>query len=238
MIFYFIRHGDPVYEPDSLTPLGIRQAEALAKRLSRFELDEIFVSSSNRAVQTATPTCNMLHKEMKILDWCNEKYAWNDFAYTDEKGNASWTFQKPEIRKLFVSNEISQLGKAWYKHTRFAEKNFEHGVKRVEMECDALLATLGYEHNRENNTYFCVNKNHKRVALFAHQGFGMIFLSSLLDIPYPTFCTHFDLGHSSMTVIEFAPEKGTVIPTAIQLGNDSHIYSDGLPTKHQNKFYV
>ena len=33
MLFFYVRHGDPVYDPDQLTPLGRRQAEALAKRL-------------------------------------------------------------------------------------------------------------------------------------------------------------------------------------------------------------
>jgi len=29
MILFYVRHGDPIYDPDSLTPLGKRQAEAL-----------------------------------------------------------------------------------------------------------------------------------------------------------------------------------------------------------------
>ena len=56
MLLFYIRHGDPIYMPDSLTPLGKRQAEAVAKRLSRYGLDKIFVSSSTRAIQTAEPT--------------------------------------------------------------------------------------------------------------------------------------------------------------------------------------
>ena len=75
MIFYYVRHGDPIYNPDSLTPLGELQADALAKRFSRYGVDEIFASSSNRARLTAEPTCKLLNKEMKILDWCNESYA-------------------------------------------------------------------------------------------------------------------------------------------------------------------
>ena len=31
MVFYYIRHGDPIYDPDSLTEHGHKQAEALAK---------------------------------------------------------------------------------------------------------------------------------------------------------------------------------------------------------------
>ena len=31
MLLYYIRHGDPVYNPDSLTSLGEEQAKAVAK---------------------------------------------------------------------------------------------------------------------------------------------------------------------------------------------------------------
>lgn len=41
MILYYIRHGDPIYVPDSLTPLGVEQANALAKRFQVLGLDEI-----------------------------------------------------------------------------------------------------------------------------------------------------------------------------------------------------
>ncbi len=34
MLLFYIQHGDPVYDPDSLTPLGFRQAETVAKRLA------------------------------------------------------------------------------------------------------------------------------------------------------------------------------------------------------------
>ena len=41
MILYYVRHGDPIYNPDSLTPLGQRQAEAVGKRLALYGIDEV-----------------------------------------------------------------------------------------------------------------------------------------------------------------------------------------------------
>ena len=32
MLFFYVRHGDPIYNPDSLTPLGHEQARALGDR--------------------------------------------------------------------------------------------------------------------------------------------------------------------------------------------------------------
>ena len=80
MLFYYIRHGDPIYDPNSLTVLGEKQAEALAKRLSVYGLDRIYSSPSNRAVQTAKPTCDLVKKEMELLDFADEKYAFQDFS--------------------------------------------------------------------------------------------------------------------------------------------------------------
>ena len=75
MILYLIRHGDPIYEPDSLTPLGHEQAKALAKRFTVYGLDEIYCSTSNRAKLTAQPTCELLGKEMTLVDWANVGHA-------------------------------------------------------------------------------------------------------------------------------------------------------------------
>ena len=58
MILFYVRHGDPIYNPDQLTPLGHRQAESVAKRLALFGIDEIYASTSTRAMQTAQPTCS------------------------------------------------------------------------------------------------------------------------------------------------------------------------------------
>ena len=41
MLLFYVRHGDPIYEPDQLTPLGEQQAEAVARRLALFGVDEI-----------------------------------------------------------------------------------------------------------------------------------------------------------------------------------------------------
>ena len=65
----------------------------------------------------------------------------------------------------------------------------------------------------------------------------MAFLSCVLDIPYPQFSTHFDMGHSGMTVLEFPEKPGWSIPRALQISNDSHLYESGLPTHYQNRLF-
>ena len=43
MLLFFIRHGDPNYFPDQLTPLGHRQAEAVARAVQSMQrvMDEL-----------------------------------------------------------------------------------------------------------------------------------------------------------------------------------------------------
>lgn len=236
MILFYIRHGDPIYKPDSLTPLGERQAEALAKRLALYGVDEIYSSTSERARLTAMPTCELLKKEPILLEFAKESYAYRDLTVVRNE-NRTWLFSDRETRRLFASAEVRAMGDRWYEHDELNDPRYREGIERIYRETDAFLASLGYEHERYTGRYQAVGHNEKRIALFAHQGFGLAFLSCLLDIPYPQFCTHFDMGHSGMTVIEFRNEDGISIPRVCTLSNDSHLYREGLPTKYQNRLY-
>ena len=219
MILYYIRHGDPIYSPDSLTPLGHRQAEAVAKRLAVYGLDTIYASTSNRAKLTAQPTCELLKKEAELVDFANERYTWEQLTVKTESGRM-WLFCHPETIKLLHSAEVRALGDRWYDHPALKEHDFETGITRVYDETDAFFASLGYEHIRYTGQYRVRQSNDQRIALFAHQGFGLAFLSCLLDIPFPQFCRHFDMCHSGMTVIEFEEKDGLTIPKILTLSSD------------------
>jgi len=235
MLFYYIRHGEPIYEPDSLTPHGELEAQALSERLCRSGLDRIFASTSNRAIMTAEPTCRGLHMEPTLLDFANEHYAWLDFTVPNEDGiGRRWVFQSERARALFASEEIRALGDRWYTHPFFRDENFEKGIGRVYDEADRFFESLGYSHGRYTGKYKVTEQNCDRVALFAHQGFGLIFLSCLLDIPYPQFCTHFDMCHSGLTLIDFSPEPSGeyCIPRVMTLSSEAHLFAKGIPSNY------
>lgn len=237
MLLFYVRHGDPIYDPDSLTPLGKRQAEACAKRLSRYGVDKIYASTSTRAIETSQPTCEILKKQAELLDFCNEGHAWRDFTVEGEDGKKDWSFRDKNTEALFLSPEVRALGDKWYEHKAFEKYNFKAGLDRVYNESDKLFAAWGYEHERYTGRYKCVSPTDERIALFAHQGFGIVFLSCLLDIPFPMFSTHFDIMHSGITVIEFKNVDGYCTPKILTLSSDSHIYAEGLPTKYNNRIY-
>lgn len=238
MIFYYVRHGDPIYDPDSLTEKGKAQVKALAKRFARLGLDEIYCSTSNRAIKTAEPTCKILNKNMTVLDWTNEGYTWEDFSVKYDGNTKRWCYQYPKYLNMFNASSILCLGNEWYNAPCFKEDFFRRGVERINKNVDELFESLGFKHERENNRYKVVKKGEKRVALFAHEGTGLAVLSSVLDIPYPIIATRFALGHSMVTVIEFDESEEYAIPKILQWSNDSHLYKEDILSGYNNGIEV
>lgn len=235
MLLFYVRHGHPTYNPDCLTEAGFKEAEALVCRMKRIKPDKIFASTSTRAIQTAEPTAKYLGKEITLLDWCNEGHAWKDFHVSVEKEDGdtlhTWCFGYRPIRELFASKEMRDLGEKWYTHPAVEKYNFGKGVNRVQNETYAFLEELGYRHTE--NGYEAIRPNNDRIALFAHQGFGMAFLSAVLDIPYNQIASHFDMTFTGITVIDFGGE-GKVIPRMLQLSNDSHLFASDMETIYNN----
>jgi probable phosphoglycerate mutase len=238
MIFYYVRHGDPIYNPDSLTDLGHKQAEALSKRFQLYGLDEIYSSTSIRAQMTAQPTCKALKKEKILLDWAHENVAWERFTVDNGEGGRTWVWHSPEYREKLNDPSVRALGFEWYKHPHFKDYDFGNGIKIVDKNVDLFFEQLGFKHDRENSCYKVIKKNSKRVALFAHEGFGKAFLSSVLDIPYPWLSTHLDIGHSGVTVLHFDETAKKTYPRVLQWSNDSHLYKENILTGYHNTFDI
>lgn len=241
MLLFYIRHGDPIYTPDKLTPLGHRQAEAVAHRLALYGIDKVFSSDSVRAMQTAQPTCELLHLKKTILPEFHETIAYKEMKVKEtsvEPNYYTWPWGHVKLRSLFLSREVRNLGDNWYTHPEVLKiRNFKPAVDRIADAADAWLASLGYTHDRDAARYTVTSENpDERIALFAHEGVGKILLSHILDIPYPLYAPHFDLQHSGMTVIEFFMGRdGLAHARTLTHSNDSHLYRDGLPLDYQHR---
>ncbi len=230
MFLVYVRHGDPIYNPDSITPLGERQAEALARRIARFGIDEIYSSPFKRAQMTARPTAELCKKEVIISDIFSEGRIYHNFACPNDNGVESWFWNNTRIKELMTSDEVVRMGGDWYKHPELAQ--FEKAIVQAYDELDAFLLEQGYEHIRGTGKYKIVKPSDKRIAIFAHHGYGLAFLSCLFDIPYPRVYMHFDIRTAGVTAIHFKNSKdGYCTPVLTTLSNDAHLYAENLPTK-------
>lgn len=229
MILFYIRHGEPIYNPDQLTPEGHKQAEALGKRLATLGITRIFSSTSNRAIQTAEPLSRLTGIEIELEDFAHESHAHKEFSAANESGSMVWVNGLERFRKNFARPDIKNDPK-WYERPEFEGQNFKAGVERVNRETDAFMEKLGYKHDRENGIYIQGSPKDERVALFAHAGFGHVFMSSLLDIPYPTIANEFQMGLTGVTAVIFKEMYGFCVPSVHMYSGDGHLYKEGLPT--------
>lgn len=228
MILYYVRHGFPTYQPDELIPLGKRQAEAAGRRLGGLGLSAVYSSSHVRAMQTAQPTAELSRLPVIPLEFCREDKAWQEMVRASD-GKKHWLYSDPEAKALFRDPAVLSLGMEWYKHPAFANTPVQSGMERIGRETDEFLQTLGYRHDTTRHCYIAEQPNDRRVALFAHHGFGMAFLSHVLDIPYPLLSLHFTICHTGITAISFTGEGDAIIPRVMTFASEAHLYEDRLP---------
>ena len=72
MKILIIRHAEPDYSIDSLTPKGWREADLLAKRLAKLPISDIYCSPLGRAQDTAKATLEAMNKTATTLPWLHE----------------------------------------------------------------------------------------------------------------------------------------------------------------------
>lgn len=232
MRLYIIRHGDPIYNPDSLTPKGHLQAAALAKRFAISGLTKIYSSPMIRAQQTAQPTADILNMPIEILDWTSELAAAKDFFVEKRKsdGKRNWIFGVNPT--YFKNNESIKYFDNWYESDFFKdhpEKDFKSGFERIQNASDELLLKHGYRRN--GIVYDIINPNDDKIAVFCHSGFGNIWIAHLLGLPPHLAWGNISMPCTGVTVFDFKNyENSLTQPSCLQMGDLSHLYIEGLET--------
>jgi len=233
MLLYIIRHGDPDYENDSLTPKGKLQAQAVAKRLAVHGIDRIFTSPLGRAKETAEPLCELLDKKAEVVDFLSEGFAHKRFWMKLSETRSGWNFfQHPDVMKAPENMDINIHDSV--RLPFLSDKNFEKGYAELAEEADKFFEEqLGYK--REGALYKILKPSDERVAFFCHQGLGLHLLSYLLAVPPHIFISSFDLTHSSITLLQFTNyDSGYTAPKCLTLSDTSHLYAEHLPLRYHN----
>lgn len=175
MKLLIIRHGDPDYSIDSLTPAGWREADLLSKRLCKLKIDAFYCSPLGRARDTAKPTLAQLGRDAEICDWLRE-FSPRVMRPHDTTPNISWDWFPKDwtVDKRFYSRDH------WFENARFMEASVKEEADRVTKCFDDLLARHGYV--RDGEYYQAVQPNEDTIVLFCHFGVSCVLLSHLLGI--------------------------------------------------------
>ena len=222
---YIIRHGEPDYKNDTLTELGVKQAELLSERFTALNFDRIFSSPLGRAKQTAMPTCIKQNKKLEELPWLNENLAYDAMA-ADFEGRKDWWFsvQNTKIRTLAGAQKYAPIQ---------SQKFYDATVSSF----DNFLSETGYTKCKDGYQASAVKYN--RIAFFCHDGISRILLSYALLIPFHIFCASFSIPHTGVTVLDFAQTTDTITaPRCLMLSDLSHLFLGRMKNKYNNSFDV
>lgn len=228
MRLYLIRHADPDYPNNTITPAGHLEAQALAIRMKKLGLDFIYASPLGRAVHTAQYTADALNLKPEIAPWTAELGPECALTFQDHGTLAAWDTPGELIRETapYVHHEN------WHEHDLFKPNPcLKSTFTRIGQDSDAFLTRHGYE--RQGGRYKILNGgNRHKIALFCHGGFGLWFLAHLLELPLPLVWAGFHLPPSSVTTILFDERsKRWAVPRCTGVGDVSHLYAANLPTQ-------
>lgn len=190
MKLVFIRHGDPDYEIDSLTPDGRIEAQLLAEYLADKRMDEIFVSPLGRAQATASYTLEKLHRTAETMPWLREfngrVRVWEDpelqAAMPSEYVTNPHTPLIPwDILPAYLAARPNYFHPENWRDTEVCK----HGdmvevYESVTAAFDELLKKHGYA--RDGKIYRAEENNDKVLVFFCHFGVTCVLLSHLLGI--------------------------------------------------------
>ncbi|MBR3630378.1 MAG: histidine phosphatase family protein [Oscillospiraceae bacterium] len=215
MRLVFIRHGDPDYQNDCLTPLGRMQAGHTATRLQSEPIDRIYASPMGRTIETASYTARLYGLEIQPLGFMHE-IDWGTVpgAETVPFGGHPWTLG---FRLLTECPALAGSPK-WRNHPYFRDNLCLGYYDQVAAGFDAFLERFGLF--RKGMLYEAKKPCEETIALFAHGGSGAVMFAHVLGLSFPFVLATMPYGVCSVSVIDFTPQhEGLVIPR-LELFND------------------
>ena len=215
MKLLIVRHGDPDYSIDSLTPTGWKEAELLSHRLKTLDVKAFYCSPMGRAKDTASFTLQAMNRNAEEKPWLQEFTV----CGSDDTVVHLWD-RLPEI---WTKDPLVYDAEHWFRSELYAGLPVEEEYRRVTQGFDALLADHGYI--REGNLYRAVRPNEDTIVLFCHFGLQCVLLSHLLHIS-PVLLWHGTCAAPTgiTTVNTEERREGIVHFRMSAFGDISHLY--------------
>ena len=225
MRLYIIRHADPDYQNDTLTPAGHLEAQALARRLASYRLDRIYCSPMQRARHTMQYTADLVKIPPLVEEWMRE---FSDWRIEEDPWGRIMVWDLPG--EVIRARQPLPNHDTWHQVPHFNDQIFQEGFEHLKQASDAFLENYGYK--REGGRYRILKASPLQIAIFCHQGLGVTWLAHLLEIPLALMWSGFWIPPSSVTTILFDERSPDwAVPRCLGFGDVSHLYQARLPVQ-------
>lgn len=231
MKLLLIRHGDPDYLHDDLTPVGRREAELLSERIAPMDIAQYYVSPLGRAKATAAPTLARAGRTAEERDWLQEFAI--PVARPDVEGLSlvPWDWLPGDwTRDPRFFDPVR-----WRENEIFQAAGVGEAYDKVVASFDALLADFGYV--REGLVYRAERPNGLTLAFFCHFGLSCVLLSHLMHTSPMVLWHGTCMAPASVTTV-YTEERRPGIASfrAAALGDTSHLYARGAEPSFSARF--
>ncbi len=230
MKLVIIRHADPDYDNDSLTPKGEVEAELLSRWAKTQKFDAVYCSPLGRAQKTCQACQRKMGFSYETLHWLRE-FSATVFCPTSHEKSIPWDL----MPSFFVKRPLLYHNERWMEDVLFANSNMKEKYQEVKDGLEALLKKHGYE--RDGKLFRAVRPNRDTVVLFCHFGLLSVIFSILADCsPYVIFQNFCALPSSVTTLITEEREPGKAIFRCVGFGDLSHLASAGEVPSYSGTF--
>ena len=229
MKLLIVRHADPDYAIDSLTPTGWEEARLLADRLSRLDIKAFYVSPLGRARDTASLTLARLGAEAEVKDWLREFPA--VVQKPGEPNSIAWDWlpQDWTNEPRFYDRE------KWLEVPVFRDSDTPALYKKVCDGLDGLLAEHGYV--RDGNAWRVERRNEDTIVLVCHFGLESVLLSHLLRVSPMVLWHGTCAAPASVTTLTTEERReGIAVFRMNAFGDTSHLYAGGREPSFSARF--
>jgi len=224
-----VRHADPDYSIDSLTPTGWAEAKLLADRLTKLDVKAFYVSPLGRARDTASVTLERMGRQAEIKDWLRE------FPAVVQKPGRPDSIAWDWLPQDWTAEDRFYDRKKWLEVPVFRDSDTPALYKKVCDGLDALLAEHGYV--RDGNIYRVERRNEDTIILVCHFGLECVLLSHLLNVsPMPLWHGTCAAPSSVTTLTTEERREGIALFRMNAFGDTSHLYAGGAEPSFAARF--
>ena len=223
MRLLFIRHGEPDYRTDSLTPKGKIEAELLSRRMAAYQIRDFFVSPLGRAQETAEYTLKRMNRTAETLPWLQEFRGRITDPITG-RSRVSWDL----LPRVWTADPLLMDPEQWVNASMYQGSNVPEIWEETRRGIDELMARYGYR--KEGPVWTAEKNTHDTLAFFCHFAISMVTIGYLMNFsPVPLLQNTLFMPSSVTEIVTEERVRGEVIFRMTKGGDLTHLESAGQP---------